>query len=98
GTTFQASSTCPTRPYARRGACTPPPAGSASGGGGRRCTSNSDCGNGEQCAGAQGCGATWTCVPAKPCTKDLVTFCGCDGKSFFGSSTCPGKPFAHRSA
>src|SRR5262249_57738094 len=61
-------------------------------------SSASDCAQSEQCQGAEGCGGSWTCAPAKPCTRDLVAFCGCDGKSFFGSSTCPGKPYARRGA
>ena len=40
--------------------------------------------------------APWTCGPTKPCTKDLKTYCGCDGKEFKGSGTCPQKPYANR--
>jgi hypothetical protein len=95
GVSFQSSSTCPMRPYAHAGGCSPPPSPPPPTSS-RKCTSSADCTSNEQCAGPEGCGATWTCVPAKPCTKDLTTFCGCDGKPFFGSSSCPGKPYARK--
>ncbi len=30
------------------------------------------------------------------CTEDLVAYCGCDGRSFYASSTCPGIAFSSR--
>jgi len=95
GTTFQSSSTCPGQPYARRGQCgiVPPDAG-----GPRTCTRDRDCTDGSSCSGPEGCGIPWTCQSPRPCTDDLAPFCGCDGVSFRGSSTCPGRPYAHRGA
>jgi hypothetical protein len=92
GQTFEGSSNCPPRPYAYRGACGP--AGGRAGP--RTCTSSAQCGRNEICDGAPGCGRPWTCVPARPCLMDLVPFCGCDGKTFQASSTCPGRPHAHK--
>lgn len=66
----------------------------------RTCTSNSDCTDGRECIGPEGCAVPWTCQPAlgRPCTDDLAAFCGCDGRTLTGSSTCPPGPFAHRGA
>lgn len=67
---------------------------------GRVCRSGVDCPGGMACLGGEGCGTPWTCQPAlgRPCTADLSPFCGCDGQTFFGSSTCPDRPFARRGA
>ena len=49
------------------------------------------------CEGActgRSCSATWFCVADVPCTDDIATFCGCDGTTFTGSSSCPSRPFA----
>ena len=64
--------------------------------GGKTCSSNGDCGKGEICAGDMGCDKTWTCKPSPPCTKDLQTYCGCDGKTFHGSGSCPGQKYSKR--
>jgi hypothetical protein len=50
------------------------------------------------CSGDAGCDAVWTCQPARPCTRDLVKYCGCDGKTFQGSSTCPLQKWKARGA
>ena len=58
---------------------------------GAACAASSECASGS-CEG-QGCGPepTGTCVAkARRCTKDRRAFCGCDGKTFHGSSSCPG--------
>lgn len=62
------------------------------------CTSASDCAAGLACVGPEGCGVPWTCQPAlgRPCTEDLAPFCGCDGVTFRGSSSCPARPYQHR--
>ena len=91
GQTFEGSSSCPPERYAHRGPCGPADAPR-----GRTCTSTEQCAKGETCQGAAGCTTAWTCMPARPCTRDLVPYCGCDGKSFQGSSTCPPRPFARR--
>jgi hypothetical protein len=37
------------------------------------------------------------CAPrSRACTKDLRQYCGCDGKTFGASGTCPGRRFAAR--
>ena len=56
------------------------------------CLAASDCASGV-CEG-QGCGddQPGTCQPAaRACTKDLRTYCGCDGQTFRGSGSCPGQ-------
>lgn len=142
GSTFLASSTCPTRTYARRGRCEAVDAGAPAcvfpdgrecalgqrcpapdgcntctcttqglacteiacvdggpprdGGGGGTCQSSADCPPSSMCHGALGCDIPWRCVPAMGCTADLAPFCGCDGVSFEGSSSCPGRPYRAR--
>lgn len=60
---------------------------------GTACSTSSECASGI-CEG-MGCG--WNqgkCAPAqRSCTRDLRVFCGCDGKDFQSSSTCPGRVF-----
>ena len=62
----------------------------------RTCRGNVDCPAGAMCAGPEGCGIPWTCQPSQPCTRDLATFCACDGSTFMASSTCPGRPYLRR--
>jgi hypothetical protein len=64
----------------------------------RLCRSNVDCSAGSMCTGPEGCGIPWTCQPAPPCTRDLTTYCACDGTTFMASSTCPGRPYLRRGA
>ncbi|MEZ4390527.1 MAG: hypothetical protein R3A48_05480 [Polyangiales bacterium] len=67
------------------------------GGAPRPCRSNTDCARGEQCQGPEGCGVTWTCSSGPVgCTADIANFCGCDGRTFQGSSSCPGRNYEHR--
>ncbi|MBK7074039.1 MAG: hypothetical protein IPH44_17225 [Myxococcales bacterium] len=94
GQTFTASGSCPGQRFAQRGPCAPPPAAD-----GAACLANSDCASGV-CEG-QGCGpdAPGACAPAnRACTKDLRTYCGCDGQTFRASGSCPGKRFSARAA
>ncbi len=63
---------------------------------GRGCTSSADCREDEMCTGPEGCDVAWTCQPVRPCTRDLRTYCGCDGRTFEGSGSCPPRPFARR--
>ncbi len=65
---------------------------------GGECSAPGQCAEGLFCAGEEGCDATWTCQPMRPCTRDLVMYCGCDGETFEGSGTCPSRPYAHRGA
>lgn len=64
------------------------------------CYSTLDCREGEECAGPDGCGTPWSCRAQtdRLCTGDVVPYCGCDGATFYGSSTCPPRPFASRGA
>ncbi|MBT8493973.1 MAG: hypothetical protein KJO07_13045, partial [Deltaproteobacteria bacterium] len=100
GKTFYGSSGCPNQRYAAKGACegqasggssSPLPAGSA-------CDRNGDCTSGI-CEG-QGCGAKQGVCAQKQrrCTRDLVTYCGCDGQNFRASSRCPGQRYSKRGA
>lgn len=92
GKEFQSSGSCPGGRFAYRGTCSPAL------GLGESCT------NGQQCTsglcmgeGLEGCGtgATGVCSEAG-CTKDLATFCGCNGFEFRGSGSCPNQQFAYR--
>lgn len=91
GVTFVASGSCPGRRFAHRGVCEraqPKPDGSA-------CNDGSECESGV-CEG-EACDAPGVCKPAqRPCTKDLREYCGCDGKTFQGSGSCPGSRFSKR--
>lgn len=60
------------------------------------CTSSADCPDGQMCSGPEGCDAAWTCGPARPCTRDYVAYCGCDGQTMHGSGSCPPGPFRSR--
>jgi hypothetical protein len=64
---------------------------------GTSCMVGPECASGV-CEG-EGCTADrpGTCAPqSRPCTRDLRQYCGCDGKSFGASGTCPGRRFAAR--
>ena len=87
------------------GAPTPIPPGPGPGSGyqsgaplGGACDDGSDCASG-LCEG-QGCGAAGGhCAdPARVCTADVVAYCGCDGVTFDGSSSCPGRRYASTGA
>lgn len=58
------------------------------------------CQRGDQCASGlcegQGCGleTPGRCAPAKRgCTRDLRSYCGCDGQTFKASGSCPGRRY-----
>lgn len=105
GNTFDASGSCPERRYSHRGACQAA-AGSGSGAGGAGplpagapCLAATECESGI-CEG-KGCGADTPgkCASAsRACTRDRRTFCGCDGTTFFGSGSCPGKRYSDTAA
>jgi hypothetical protein len=60
------------------------------------CDTPTDCeGCGGACVGTS-CDGPWMCDPTVACTDDIAPWCGCDGVTFFGSSTCPTEPWAHR--
>ena len=61
---------------------------------GTACLEHTDCESGV-CEGL-GCGpdAPGTCARIqRPCTRDARPFCGCDGVTFFTSSSCPRKRY-----
>lgn len=65
---------------------------------GAQCSAASECESGV-CEG-EGCGDNaGTCAPAnRGCTRDLRQYCGCDGKTFQASGSCPGQRFSARAA
>ena len=65
---------------------------------GSKCSQGSECQSGV-CEG-KGCGPDEGRCVAKnpPCTYDLVTYCGCDGKPFQASGSCPKRTYKHRGA
>jgi hypothetical protein len=62
------------------------------------CSTGADCPSGTFCTGGEGCDIPWTCQPLRPCTRDAVEYCACDGTRIVGSSTCPPRPYAHKGA
>ena len=66
---------------------------------GASCLSGADCASG-LCEG-EGCGedTPGLCMSrARPCTRDLRAYCGCNGETFRTSGSCPGKRYASRGA
>ncbi|MFV8752623.1 hypothetical protein ACNOYE_18910 [Nannocystaceae bacterium ST9] len=92
GVEFQNSGSCPGGRFAYRGPCKPAL------GLGEPCTHGQQCSSG-LCMGEglEGCGtgATGVCSEAG-CTKDLASYCGCNGFEFSGSGSCPNQQFAYR--
>lgn len=64
---------------------------------GAACETNAECEADQVCEGL-GCGSNEGRCAAKEriCTRDLATYCGCDGQEFRGSGSCPGDRFAYR--
>lgn len=63
---------------------------------GEPCLQSSECASGV-CEG-QGCTDEEPGVCAeepRPCTRDHRAYCGCDGQTFFSSSSCVGQRYAH---
>ena len=65
----------------------------------KACTTSEDCGDGMVCEG-EGCGEGQGVCAAKDrmCTRDLQTYCGCDGVEFQSSGSCPGQRYSVRGA
>jgi hypothetical protein len=74
----------------------PPPPSSAGRADGAACSTAADCAGGV-CEG-EGCGPEEGRCASKQrmCTRDLQTYCGCDGKEFRGSGSCPNGRFKKR--
>lgn len=49
-------------------------------------------------ADASTCDEAWSCSDEVACSRDLVSYCGCDGETFEGSSNCAPLAYAHRGA
>jgi hypothetical protein len=64
---------------------------------GDACERDADC-DAEQVCEGMGCGAEQgRCTPRdRMCTRDLATYCGCDGKEFQNSGSCPGARYEYR--
>ena len=77
------------QPVAAADAGTPDAAGLA-------CSTQKDCPEGTFCTGGEGCDLSWTCQPNRPCTRDAVEYCSCEGTTVVGSSRCPPRPYAHK--
>jgi hypothetical protein len=76
---------------------TPTPSGSIADGG--ACLRAEECSSGicegERCDDAH----PGKCVPSdRMCTRDARSYCGCDGKTFVGSGSCPGRRYRSASA
>lgn len=96
GETFRTSGSCPGRRFAHRGKCeNGPPAVPATGSkaNGDACAAGAECASGI-CEGPCDAGQ---CVPKeRACTRDLVTYCGCDGTEFQSSGSCAGRLYQRR--
>jgi hypothetical protein len=82
-----------------------PPASGTAGTDGNLVRDGGACDQAIECASGicegQGCGAgqKGVCMSRnRRCTRDLRTYCGCDGKTFRGSGSCPGRRFESRGA
>jgi hypothetical protein len=72
-----------------------PPALPSGGTAGATCFAPTDCTSGA-CEG-MGCDEAHPgrCVDrARACTMDVALYCGCDGKTFTSSGSCPGRRFS----
>jgi hypothetical protein len=61
------------------------------------CTASSPCDPIYICFGLS-CDDRWECLPhhePHPCPKDWVPHCGCDGVTFYASSSCADRPYLH---
>ncbi len=111
GKDFAGSGSCPGRRYAKRGSCSKEDVSLGNNGlpgsqgkksykrVGESCLSTEQCRNGV-CEGL-GCGpmAPGVCRPLqRACTRDLVTYCGCDGNTFRTSGSCPGARYLSKGA
>lgn len=92
GKVFKSSGSCPGERFKHKGLCVGEPGKPRPDG--ADCLTASDCQSGI-CEGP-GCGDDnpGKCAEkSRPCTKDLRTYCGCDGKIFKTSGSCPGRRY-----
>ena len=64
------------------------------------CRAASDCGADEICRGPDGCDTASTCqkLADLTCGGPQTTMCGCDGATFTGDQSCPGRPVLRQAA
>lgn len=86
------------RPRPTSGPTSDPTSSPNPGADGAKCSTAADCTSGV-CEG-EGCGdGNGTCARAsRACTRDARQYCGCDGKTFTASGSCPGQRFSARAA
>ncbi len=61
---------------------------------GPACESSDACEAGRQCRGPAGCESEWACGATRACGATTVSYCGCDGATFYAPDGCPGRPYA----
>jgi len=94
GQEFQSSGSCPRARYAYRGRCKPPQAAGAPCSAGEQCLSGFCVGDALEACTRDPLG---TCTSDPPmCTRDLRSYCGCDGAPFRASGSCPNRSFRRR--
>nr|MDQ3035223.1 hypothetical protein [Myxococcota bacterium] len=62
---------------------------------GPACARTAECDDGLQCRGAPGCASEWACGEARECLAETVSYCDCEGTTFYATGGCPGRPYAH---
>ena len=60
---------------------------------GEACEASDACGEGQMCRGPVGCESDWGCGAPRACGHETVSFCGCDGMTFYAQENCPGRPY-----
>jgi hypothetical protein len=59
------------------------------------CTRTSECESGLACRGVSGCTSDWACAAPIACGSERVSYCDCEGVTFYAQSGCPGRTYAH---
>lgn len=62
---------------------------------GASCESSSACDEGQHCRGPAGCESEWACGAPRECGEATVSYCGCEGLTFYAREGCPGQPYQH---
>src|SRR5688500_14191902 len=58
---------------------------------GAACESSDACGE-DHCRGPAGCSVAWACGEARACGASTISYCGCDGVTFYALENCPRAP------